>query len=80
MDPLIADPENWAIDKSVRNMLEFFSADLLGLIKGRIIVDVIPFGTRKRFVEHGILRKFGSKFELTERGRQLLIVVPIDAG
>ena len=77
MDPLIAEPENWAIEKSVRNMLEFFSADLLGLMKGRIIVDVIPLGTRKRFVEHGILRKFGSKFELTERGRQLMAVVDV---
>jgi hypothetical protein len=77
MDPLIAEPENWAMEKSVRNMLEFFSADLLGLMKGRIIVDAIPLGTRKRFVEHGILRKFGSKFELTERGRQLLTVVDV---
>ncbi len=77
MDSLIAEPENWAIEKSIRNMLEFFSADLLGLMKGRIIVDKIPLGTRKRFVEHGILRKFGSKFELTERGRYLLTVVDV---
>ena len=78
MDPLIAEHEKWVVDQSVRNMLEFFSSDLLGLIKGRIIVDAIPLGTRKRFVEHGILRKFGSKFELTERGKRMLTVVEIN--
>ena len=78
MGPLIVEHENWVVDQSVRNMLEFFSADLLGLIKGRIIVDAIPLGTRKRFVEHGILRKFGSKFELTERGKRMLRVVEIN--
>ena len=55
-------------------MLEFFRSDLLGLMKGRIIVDTIPSGTRKRLVEHGVLRKFGSKFELTDRGLRLLSV------
>jgi len=74
MDPLIVEPEVWAVEKSIGNMLDYFRKDLLDLMKGRIIVDTIPSGTRKRFVEHGILRKFGSKFELTERGRRLLIV------
>jgi hypothetical protein len=74
MEHLILGSDKWAIDKSVSNMLEFFRSDLLGLTKGRIIVDAIPSGTRKRLVEHGVLRKFGSKFELTERGLQLLSV------
>ena len=74
MERLVLGSDKWAMDKSVSNMLEFFRSDLLGLMKGRIIVDTIPSGTRKRLVEHGVLRKFGSKFELTERGLQLLSV------
>ena len=74
MEHLVLGSDKWAMYKSVSNMLEFFRSDLLGLTKGRIIVDTIPLGTRKRLVEHGVLRKFGSKFELTERGLQLLSV------
>ena len=74
MERLVLGSDKWAADKSVSNMLEFFRSDLLGLMKGRIIVDTIPSGTRKRLVEHGVLRKFGSKFELTERGLQLLSI------
>jgi len=74
MEHLVLGSDKWALYKSVSNMLEFFRSDLLGLTKGRIIVDTIPSGTRKRLVEHGVLRKFGSKFELTERGLQLLSV------
>ena len=74
MERLVLGSDKWVTNKSVSNMLEFFRSDLLGLTKGRIIVDTIPSGTRKRLVEHGVLRKFGSKFELTERGLQLLSV------
>lgn len=74
MDPLNLEAEAWAVEKSIRNMLDYFRTDLLGLTRGGIIVDAIPLGTRRRFVEHGILRKFGSKFELTDRGRRLLTV------
>jgi len=38
-------------------------------------VDSVPQGTRRRLCEHGILRRFGSKFELTELGSELLKVV-----
>lgn len=72
-DISISDQEKWALIKSVRNMLDFYRTDLLGLMKGRSIVDSIPKGTRKSFVEHGVLRKFGSKIELTDMGRDLLL-------
>ena len=62
----------WAFDKSISNMLDYYREDLLGLIKDKKIVDAIPLGMRKRFVEYGILRKFGTRFELTMRGSELL--------
>jgi len=62
----------WAFDKSISNMLDYYREDLLGLMKDKIIVDAIPLGMRKRFVEYGVLRKFGTRFELTKRGTELL--------
>jgi hypothetical protein len=65
--------ENWIVYKSVINMLGFYRTELLGLLRGKNIVDLIPLGTRKRLIEHGVLRKFGTQFELTDRGRTILI-------
>lgn len=68
----IFDQEKWALYKSTRNMLDFYRTELLELMKGRSIVNLIPKGTRKSFVEQGVLRKFGSKFELTDMGMEML--------
>ena len=46
-----------------------------GLIRGNVITYDIPKGTRTRLVEYGVLRKFGSKFELTDKGLNLLQTV-----
>ena len=73
MEALIVESGSWIADKSVLNMLGYYRSDLKRLLKGEFKICQIPLGTKKRFVEHGILRKFGSKFELTEYGRQLLI-------
>ena len=53
-------------------MLYFYRKELRCLISGEMITDVIPKGTRARLVEHGVLRKFGSRFELTDQGVELL--------
>ena len=55
------------------NMLDFYRKELLGLLDGKKIIDSISKGTRKRLIEYGVLRKFGSKFELTDQGLKLLL-------
>ena len=75
MDQQAPDVEKWAMDRSVSNMLHYYWNSLLGLMKNGVIVDSVPQGTRRRLCEHGILRRFGSKFELTELGSELLKVV-----
>ena len=75
MDQQAPDVEKWAMDRSVSNMLHYYRNSLLSLMKNGVIVDSVPQGTRRRLCEHGILRRFGSKFELTELGSELLKVV-----
>ena len=65
--------KNWAFNKSIVNMLGYYRTELRGLVKGKNIVGSIPLGTRKRFVDSGILKKFGTKFELTNIGREMLL-------
>ena len=58
---------------NMRNMLDFYRKELSGLLAGKKIVDSISLGTRKRLIEYGVLRKFGSNFELTDQGMDLLL-------
>ena len=64
--------DDWRDNLNVRNLLNFYQAELLELKKGSKIVDSVSFGSRKRLIEYGILRRFGSKYELTDRGLTLL--------
>ena len=57
---------------NIRNMIDFYRKELSGLLSGKKIVDSMSLGTRKRLTEYGVLRKFGSKFELTDQGMELL--------
>jgi hypothetical protein len=66
------DLDKWLLEKSVENMIEHYRVGLHKLIDGKTITDSIPKRTRKRMLKHGILRKFGSKFELTDFGMKLL--------
>ncbi len=65
--------DDWTDNLNMRNMLDFYRKELSGLLAGRKIVDSISLGTRKRLIEYGVLRKFGSKFELTDQGMELLL-------
>jgi len=72
MNPVQTDIDKWSSVRSVENMIEYYRASLLGSKDGEIIVDSIPKGTRKRLLEFGVLRKFGTRFELTDLGMKLL--------
>ncbi len=64
--------DDWKDNLNLRNILDFYRKELSGLLAGRKIVDSVSLGTRKRLIEYGVLRKFGSKFELTDQGLDLL--------
>ena len=72
MNPSIID-DDWTDNLNMLNMLFFYRKELSELIEGKKIVKSVSFGTRKRLIEYGVLRKFGSKFELTDQGRALLL-------
>lgn len=72
MTSLITDDDG-TVNLNVRNMLIFYRNESLGLIKGNNLVDSISFGTRKRLIEYGVLRRFGSKYELTARALWTLL-------
>jgi hypothetical protein len=64
--------DDWRDNLNVRNLLNYYRNELLELKKGNKLVDSVSFGTRKRLIEYGIVRRFGSKYELTERGLAFL--------
>jgi hypothetical protein len=65
--------DDWTDKLNLRNMLDFYRKELSGLLAGKKIVDSVSLGTRKRLIEYGVLRKFGSNFELTDKGMALLL-------
>ncbi len=65
--------DDWTDNLNLRNILDFYRKELSGLLAGKKIVDSVSLGTRKRLIEYGVLRKFGSKFELTDQGMELLL-------
>jgi hypothetical protein len=71
MDSSIEETSNQ--DINIRNMLAFYREELLGLTQGDIIIGSIPHGTRRHLIESGILRKFGTKYEVTDTGLKLLL-------
>ena len=66
------DPEEPAPDRNTLNMVDYYGDALRCLAEGRTSLDTIPLCNRKHFVESGVLRRFGSRYELTEAGHGLL--------
>ncbi len=65
--------EDWTDKLNMRNMIDFYSEELSGLLGGKKIVDSVSLGARTRLIEYGVLRKFGSKYELTDQGMELVL-------
>jgi hypothetical protein len=70
------DPEESPPDRNTLNMVGYYRDALQGFADGLTPIDPIPLCTRKRFVESGVLRRFGSRYELTETGQGLLRKMP----
>jgi hypothetical protein len=60
------------LDESLLNMVHFYRDSLRALLSGETSLESIPLGNRRRFTASGIIRRFGSKYELTEIGSELL--------
>jgi hypothetical protein len=60
------------LDRSLINMVQFYGDSLRALLKGETSLESVPLGNRKRFLASGIIRRFGSRYELTEIGSRLL--------
>ena len=60
------------LNESLLNMVHFYGDSLRALLRGETSLESIPLGNRRRFVESGIVRRFGSRYELTEIGSELL--------
>lgn len=60
------------LDRSLLNMVHFYRASLHALLRGETSLGSVPIGNRKRFTESGIVRRFGSRYQLTETGSELL--------
>ena len=65
------------LDRNLLNMVHFYKDSLQGLIDGQTSLESIPLGNRRRFIEQGVVRKFGSRYELTETGLGLLLNIKI---
>jgi hypothetical protein len=65
-------PEEPSPDRNTLNMVDYYRDALQGFADGLTSIDPIPLCTRKRFVESGVLRRFGSRYELTVTGQGLL--------
>ena len=53
-------------------MIHFYRDSLQALLRGETSLESIPLGNRKRFLASGVVRRFGTRYELTETGSELL--------
>ena len=60
------------MQRSIENMVIYYQNQLIELLSGKSIVNVVPKGTREILMQFGVLIRFGSKYELTEHGKELL--------
>ena len=63
---------NWSLSRNTENIVEYYRKPLNDLLKGESIVDTIPKGTRKTLLQLGIIYLYGSKYMITNYGKELL--------
>ncbi len=61
-----------SFDRSLLNMVHYYRDSLQALLGGETSLESIPLGNRKRFIASGVVRRFGSRYELTKIGSELL--------
>jgi len=65
--------EDFLKQRSRDNLVEVYREELLKVIEGYNHMDFMPFHVRRRMREEGIIiKKVGSKYTVTELGRDML--------
>jgi len=60
--------------RSNENLLVTYREELLTTVGGENGILQLPKNVRRRFKKYGIIRKFGHRYELTPKGREMLAV------
>ncbi|MCW4049125.1 MAG: hypothetical protein NWE89_05245 [Candidatus Bathyarchaeota archaeon] len=64
--------EDFLKQRSRDNLVETYWEELHKVIEGNNCVDLLPNGVRRRLRRYGILLKIGSKYPVTQLGREIL--------
>jgi predicted methyltransferase len=64
--------EDFIKKRSRENLVEFYREEFLKVIDGHNCGGLIPLHVRRRLRKEGILKKFGSKYTVTQLGREML--------
>jgi len=64
--------EDFLEQRSRENLVDIHREELLKVLEGHNCVDLIPTGVRRQLKKYGVLKKFGSKYTVTELGREML--------
>ncbi|MCW4048781.1 MAG: hypothetical protein NWE89_03490 [Candidatus Bathyarchaeota archaeon] len=64
--------EDFCEQRSRENLVETYREELHKVIEGHNCVDFLPHRVRRRMRKEGILKKFGSKYIVTQLGREIL--------
>ena len=67
--------DDFCEQRSRENLVGMFRKELLKVVEGYNCIDLLPNGVRRRMRGDGILRKAGSKYEVTALGREMLAVI-----
>jgi len=58
--------------RSTENLIEIYRKELLRIVRGENCFELLPRSVRRRLRNYGILKKFGSKYEVTTKGKKML--------
>jgi len=61
--------------RSTENLVETYRQELLQIVGGESCLILLPTAVRRQLRQYGILLKMGSKYEVTPKGREMLVVI-----
>ncbi|MCW4048541.1 MAG: hypothetical protein NWE89_02275 [Candidatus Bathyarchaeota archaeon] len=64
--------EDFIKRRNRENLIEFYREELLLVLEGRNSRDFMPLGVRRRLSKYGVLKKFGSRYLVTQLGMKIL--------
>jgi len=58
--------------RSTENLIEIYRQELLRILSGENCFKLLPRSVRRRLGDYGILKRFGSRYEVTTKGKKML--------